>query len=134
VQEAAKRFEERGVRVVAIGQGTGEEAAQYCGRAEIDFDCLGDPTRQAYKSQGMRRGNLWNVMLKGMVTRPFKALSLLREADLKAAALKSSDTLQLGGVAIVDSGGIIRYRHVAEQPDDIPSNEEIFRALDTLES
>ena len=71
-------------------------------------------------------------MLRSLVTRPVETLRRIGDADLSAAQLPASDVLQLGGVAIVDAGGTLRYLHVAESPEDIPPNSEVFGALDRL--
>ena len=132
VQGEIEGYEARGAQVIAIGQGTGDEAAHYCGKAGAEFDCLGDPEKEAYQLNGLERGSWWSVMLKDMIVHPVESVSLIAQADLKAAQLPASDPLQLGGVAIVDREGVVQYRHIARRPDDVPSNQEIFDALDRM--
>ena len=134
MQKNLEEFQRRDVAVVAIGQGTGEQAAHYCGRANAGFPCLGDPERQGYRSLGLSRGTWWSVVFRALVTRPIDTLGQIAKADLAASRLEASDVLQLGGVAIVAKGGRLRFLHVAESPEDIPSNDEIFGALDLLEA
>lgn len=132
MQSELSEFESRGVQVVAIGQGTGEQAAHYCGKAKATFPCLGDPERAGYREAGMERGTWWNVAIRDMIVNPRESFSLIASADFKAAALPSSDPLQLGGVTIIDTSGTLRYRHIADRPSDMPSNAEILHALDQL--
>lgn len=132
MQEDAEKYHERGVQIVAIGQGTGEQAAHFCEKAGAQFPCLGDPTRESYASQGLERGTWWGIVMKDLLINPVETVRLIMDADLKASRLPASDPLQLGGVTIVDPGGVLRYRHVAQRTDDIPSNDEIFAALDRL--
>lgn len=127
-------FRRRNVAVVAIGQGTGEQAAHYCNRAQAGFPCLGDPARSGYRALGLARGSWWSVVLRALVTRPVDTLRQIAKADLAASRLEASDVLQLSGVAIVAQGGELRFLHVAESPEDIPANREIFRALDLMEA
>lgn len=72
--------------------------------------------------------------MKDLIVHPVESITLIKQADLKAAALKASDPLQLGGMAIVDRSGTLRYRHIAETTDDMPSNEEILHALEELKA
>ena len=88
--------------------------------------------RESYKAEGMERGSWWSVAIQDLLMNPVESLKNVAKADLKAAALPSSDPLQLGGVTIVDASGILRYRHLATKPTDIPSNRKIFDALDAL--
>ncbi len=61
-------FERRGVRVVAVGQGTAEEAAHYCEKAGAGFPCVGDPRREGYRALALPRGTWWSVVLRSLVT------------------------------------------------------------------
>lgn len=134
MQAGLEELKRRGVQLVAVGQGSEEEAAHYCGRYASGFPCLGDPDRSSYRSLGLARGSWWSTVVKPFVTDTRESLRLVRRADLRASQLEATDVLQLGGVAIVDSEGALRFLHVAETPADIPSNEEIFAALDAIAS
>ena len=134
VQSGLEEFQRRGVQLVAVGQGTEEEAAHYCGRYSSGFPCLGDPDRSSYRALGLARGEWWSMVIKPFFTDTRESLRLIRQADLRASQLDATDVLQLGGVAIVDRDGVLRFLHVAGTPADIPSNEEIFAALDALPS
>lgn len=132
MQRDLSEFESRDAQMVAIGQGSGEQAAFYCDKAKVTFPCLGDPEREAYRKAGMERGNWWNVAIRNMILNPRESFSQIAEADLRAAALPASDPLQLGGLLIIDSAGCLRFRHLATRPDDLPENPEIWRALDEI--
>jgi peroxiredoxin len=132
VQRALRDFERRGAQLVAVGQGSEEEAAHYCGQYASGFPCLGDPSRASYELLGLKRGGWWSIVVKPFLTDTRESLRLIRDADLEASRLESTDVLQLGGVAIVDREGVLRFLHVAESTDDMPSNDEILAALDTL--
>ena len=125
-------FERRDAQLVAVGQGTEEEAARYCADHARGFPCLGDPKRSGYRALGLARGSWWSTVLKPFLTDTRESFRLVRSADLAASQLESSDVLQMGGVAIVDREGVMRFLHVAETPADIPTNLEIFEALDRL--
>ena len=130
MNEARPELERRDVAVVAIGQGTGNEASTYMRKWELGLDCLGDVSGRAYAAYGMLRGNVWTVMLRAMLTDPIKSFGLILQADASGAMLAASDVLRLGGVAIVNAGGALSFVHHAEDPSDNPTNEELLAALD----
>jgi hypothetical protein len=125
VQEQMAAFEQRGLRVVAVGQGTGEEARSFCDAWGVDYPCLGDARRHAYKALELERGNWWTVALRGLVTRPAHTLSLIAKADMKGSQLDSTDVLQLGGICIIDSAGRLRGVHRSESPEDMPPARDV---------
>jgi hypothetical protein len=132
VTSGLEEFERRGAQLVAVGQGSEAETARYCSEHAQGFPCLGDPERAGYRALGLARGGWWSTVLKPFVTDTRESLRLVRNADLAASQLESSDVLQMGGVAIVDRDGVMRFLHVAETTADIPSNPEIYAALDGL--
>jgi hypothetical protein len=119
--------------VVAVGQGTGEEAARICRSLEVPCRCLGDPGKQAYRAFGLARDGWWNVTAKPFLEDPRLAFSRIRNASLKGSLMRHSDVLQLGGVAIVDRDGILRYLHRARKTDDHPAMGTILAELDRFE-
>jgi hypothetical protein len=128
--EVLPELERRNVALVAIGQGTGAEAAEYMRKWELDLTCLGDVSGRAYVEFGMLRGNAWTVMLRSMLTAPIKSLGLTLKADFSGMMLAASDVLRLGGVAVIEAGGALRFIHRAEDPSDNPTNQELIAALD----
>jgi hypothetical protein len=132
VQEGLDEFRSRGATVVAVGQGTGEQAVDYCKRFGAEFPCVGDPERSGYRAFSLARGNYWTVVFRDMIRRPIESLRLVSQADASGARLAATDVLQLGGVAILDAGGLLRSLYVAENPQDMPSNAGILAELDRL--
>ena len=126
VQENLEKFQSRGLRVVAIGQGTGAEARSFCKKWGVEYPCLGDPQRQGYEALNLARGSWWTVALRSLLTRPVETISRIARADMGGARLESTDVLQLGGVAIVDQQGTLRAIHRAESPEDMPTSQEIL--------
>jgi hypothetical protein len=134
VQGGLEDFRRRGAQLVAVGQGTEEEAGHHCAKYAAGFPCLGDPGRAGYRAFGLRRGSWWSVVVRPFFADTAESLRLIRRADLAASQLPSSDVLQMGGVAIVDRAGRLRFLHVAQTTADLPSNAEICEALDRLPS
>lgn len=126
MQQSLGKFEERGLRVVAIGQATGAEARSFCDEWGVEYPCVGDPRRRGYRSLGFGRGGWWNIAVRSLVTNPIETVRLIGQADRRGAQLKSTDIFQLGGIAIVDRGGTVRALHRAQSPQDMPSVEEVL--------
>jgi hypothetical protein len=99
---------------------------------EVDIPCLGDTDARGYDAFGMLRGTVWSVALRSMLTDPIKSIGLILRADFEGARLAAADVLRLGGVAIIERGGTLRYLHRAEEPSDIPTDREVLAAIDTL--
>jgi hypothetical protein len=125
-------FEARGAQLVAVGQGSGEEAARICRSLEVPCRCLGDPGKQAYRAFGLARDGWWNVTAKPFLEDPRLAFDRIRNASLKGSLMPHSDVLQLGGVAIVDREGILRYLHRSRKIDDLPATSALLAELDRL--
>ncbi len=116
-----------------MGQGSGEEAVRICRTLAVPCRCLGDPGKQAYRAFGLARDGWWNVTAKPFLEEPRLAFDRIRNASLKGSLMRHSDVLQLGGVAIVDRHGILRYLHRSGKVDDLPATSAILTELDRLE-
>jgi len=125
-------FRARGVRVAAIGQGTGVEATGFCRSQGVDYPCLGDPGKKAYAAFGLPRDGWWNVTARPFLEEPKLAMSRIRNASLKGSLMQHTDVLQLGGVAIVDREGVLRYLHISRKTDDLPATRDLLAELDRL--
>jgi hypothetical protein len=132
VQKHYAEIRARGAQVTAIGQGTGEETARFCRGVEIDYPCLGDPGRDSYRAFGLPRDGWWNVTAKPFLEDARLAWSRIRHASLRGSLMPHSDALQLGGVAIIDRHGIVRFLHRSRRTDDRPPTSEILAELDRL--
>lgn len=132
MQEGLDDFEKRGVQVVAIGQGTGEQAAQFAEKWGVAIPILGDVRGAAYQAFGMLRGSWWTVVVRSLLTDPVETVRLIGQADMKGAALPAADVLRLPGVAIIEQGGRMRFLHKARETSDFPSNTTMLAAVDAL--
>jgi hypothetical protein len=132
VQEHHAEIRARGAEVLAVAQGSGDEAARYCRMAKIGYPCLGDPDKGLYRLFSLPRDGWWNVTVKPFLEEPGIALRRIRRASLKGSMMTHSDVLQLGGIAIVDAEGIVRYLHRSARTDDYPPTSEVLAALDAL--
>lgn len=118
-----------GAEVLAIGQGTGREAADFCGEVGVSFPCVGDPDRESYRAYGLERTHFLSMILKPFVTAPALAWRRSRRANLDRARSPHSDVLQLPGVIVVDTQGMIRFQHRSVDTDDFPEIRLVMDAL-----
>lgn len=132
MQKDLEGYARRDVDVIAVGQGTGEEAARFFDKWEITIPSLGDPSAAGYQAFGMLRGGWWGILFRALLTEPVETLRLIAKADMAGAALKAADPLRLPGVAIVERGGTLRFVHRSLETREMPSNAEIFAALDRI--
>jgi len=133
VHQSRDEFERRGAALLAVGQGTGAEAAEVAGEERVDVTVLGDPGNAAYRTIGLGRAGWWGLLVEPMVENLLEGLGNLRRASLRWSASPRSDVRQLGGVMIVDRGGCIRYLHRARTPTDLPPTADLLDVLDGLQ-
>ena len=103
-----------------------------CREQGVDSPCLGDPGKQAYAAFGLPRDAWWNVTARPFLEDPSQAFRRIRNASMKGSLMRHTDVLQLGGVAIVDTGGVLRYLYVSRRTDDLPPTPELLAELDRL--
>jgi hypothetical protein len=132
VQSHHAEFEARGARVVAVAQGSGDEADAFCRDLCTDYPCLGDPHKDVYGLFSLPRASWWNVTVAPFLEEPGLAFSRIQNASLKGSLMRHSDVLQLGGVVIADRAGTVRYLHRAKKTDDLPPATAILAELDRI--
>lgn len=125
-------FAARGAGVLAIGQGTGDEAAEVAREEQVEIPVLGDPGKGSYRTLGLDRAGWWALLVAPMLENLAESVSLIGKASLRWSASPRSDVRQLGGVMIVDGGGTIRYLHRSATTTDVPTTAELLEALDAL--
>lgn len=118
--------------MIAIGQGTGGEAERVAQALHVTYPVLGDPGKASYRALGLGRSGWAAMMLQPFLEDPAAAWRNLREADLAASANPRSDVRQLGGVVLVDRGGIVRWLHRSQTTTDVPTNATLLAAIDAL--
>jgi hypothetical protein len=132
VQRRLGDFRKRGANVIAIGQGTGEEAARAARMQKLDFACYGDPRHESYRALGLGRTGAFGLTLAPFLSDPLGAARNLAQADLRAAANPRSDVFRLGGALVADRAGTIRFLYRSRSTTDVPATDAILAALDAL--
>jgi hypothetical protein len=120
-----EKFEEAGVGLAAIGQGTPAHAREFIKANKVDgLEVLVDPARESYEAAGAKiatMSELWGprVVLKGTT-------SSLRTGLLQTTT--KGHGAQLGGVLIVTPDGEVPYAHLADDASDNAPNDEVLTA------
>ena len=129
MQGRIEAFEQRGAQLIAVGQGTGAEAAAAARRHRITFPVLGDPGHDSYRTLGLGRTGLFGLTLAPFFEDPRGAFQNLTRADLRASANPRSDVRRLGGAIVIDGSGRIRFLHRSQTTTDVPSTAALLAAL-----
>jgi integrase/peroxiredoxin len=119
-----ERFQEVGVRLATIGQGTPEEAAHFRKKRKIEIPVLVDPDRATYEAAGAKIAVLSEIMGPRILARGLKSSVKSRVFQ----GMIRGHPAQLGGVLVIAPDGSIRYAHMSEDASDNPPNEEILAA------
>jgi len=130
VQGRLAEFEGRGVQVLAVGQGTGAEAAAAAKRHRVTYPVLGDPGHQSYRTLGLGRTGWWGLTLAPFLEDARGSFENLKHADLQAARSPRSDVRRLGGALVVDAAGRVRFLHRSQSTTDVPKTDALLAALD----
>ena len=129
MRDDRERFAESGATISLIALGPHTRAQLFCDERHIPFECLSDPSQDAYRAFGLERGN--NRQLFGPQLLLKYARALLRR-DVEVAKLSGDDYRQMPGVFVIDRTGVIRYAHRNRDVADNPPNDELLEALAAL--
>ena len=122
-----------GAQVVAIGQGTADEAERICEQMGVRFPCLGDPEKASYRAYGLRRAG-WREIVLDPIREGSEAMAKGYRVSLRGSLMRHSDWFQLPGVAIVDRSGVVRWLHQARHSGDIPAPPTVLAALAAIDA
>jgi prostamide/prostaglandin F2alpha synthase len=118
------KFDEAGVRLVVIGQGTPAHAQHFRDSQKIDLPMYVDVGRQSYKEAGAKVGTVGELLGPRVIARG--AAASRRDGVVQGKTV--GHPAQLGGVMIVRPGNEIVYVHLADDASDNPANDEVLKA------
>jgi peroxiredoxin len=117
------RLQEAGLAVVAIGQGTPEQAAWFRQHFKLPFPVLADPERQAYRAFGLGTARASNLVKPDLLLATARTV-----ASGIAPGRTMGDRRQLPGTFLIDRHGIIRWAKPAKHAADLATTDEILSA------
>jgi len=121
-------LESQGAAVVAIAQGTMDEAQRFCSRLGVKFPCLGDPDKDSYRAFGLPRAG-WREMILEPMRAGNEAVRKGYKVSLRGSLMAHSDWFQLPGAAIVDTAGVVRYLYRSRHAGDLPAHSALLAAV-----
>ena len=118
VRGVTDRIEQKGARVIFIGNGTPAMATMFKEDFAVRSPLYTDPSLEVYEAAQLKRG-------LGSVLRAIKNVPrALTKGHMQGRT--QGDALQQGGVLIVDTSGAIRYRYTSEVGGDHPDLEDVI--------
>jgi hypothetical protein len=123
LRDAQPKMEQRGARLVVIGNGTPAMARDFRDEGRHDVAVYTDPGKRSYDLLGFKRGLLASL-------HPGTAAASVRayKAGHRQIGIRG-DPHQNGGVLVVDGAGTIRYRFASRHPGDHPAVDDVLAAL-----
>jgi peroxiredoxin len=110
--------------VVAVFQYRAEPTAHFCRRRGAQFDCLGDPEREAYRAVGLERGGPLEYL------GPSAAVGWLKAAAHgNFAGRPEGDVAQRPGTFVVAQDGSVVLAHYNRNSADNPSTAAVLDAV-----
>jgi alkyl hydroperoxide reductase subunit AhpC len=116
-----------GIDVVLVSSGSPEQAESFRHDFEVPFPIVCDPECVLFKEYGLRDMDWRDYYSPSML---LKVVNVMFEGYGYKSGEGSSS--QLGGVFLVDTGGKVRFAHIAANAADHPSPREVIQAAATL--
>jgi len=116
-----------GIDVVLVSSGSPEQAESFRHDFEVPFPIVCDPECVLFKEYRLRDMDWRDYYSPSMLV---KVVNVMFEGYGYKSGEGSSS--QLGGVFLVDTGGKVRFAHIAANAADHPSPREIIQAAATL--
>ena len=117
-------FEEAGVELAVIGQGTPKHARAFKEDQGVDLTLLVDPDRKTYKAAGAKMASLGELFSPRVALRGLKAVANERVVQGRTIGHPA----QLGGVLVVAPDGKVVWSHLADDAGDNAPNEVVLDA------
>ena len=123
MREKKSSFDEVGLTVYPIGQGTPEELRSFMEGRDLPFKMLTDPTREVFRAYGLERGSPGQIFSRKVVVEGFKAAT---EGHVMSKVV--GDVMQLPGSFVVIDG-TIAFAHRGQLSSDIGAPEDLIAAV-----
>ncbi len=119
-----ERFQQGQLGIVAIGQGSAARSKQFQQELNVPFPLLADPRRVAYNAYGLGRVS---VVREANLTTIRRGIEAVVAHGVSHSA--DQDMVQLGGVFVVATDGVVRYARPQQRMSDVPPNDELLAAI-----
>jgi hypothetical protein len=126
LHRAREQFEEAGVALVLIGQGSPRQAAHFRDRWEIELPVLADRKRESYRAAGAKVATMGELL--GPTSFRKGAAKTLGSGGRIRQGRVIGHPAQLGGALVIDRAGAVSWSHMSEDASDNASPEELLEA------
>jgi hypothetical protein len=117
-------FEEAGVELAVIGQGTPKHARAFKEDHGLELTLLVDPERKTYEAAGAKMASVRELFGPRVALRGLRAVASERVVQGRTIGHPA----QLGGVLVVAPGGEVVWSHLADNAGDNPPNDVVLEA------
>lgn len=124
LRDEIDEFRRLGAELVAVGNGSVEQAREFREAEQLPFPLFTDPSLRAYRRAGLRHG-LASSIDPRVALRGLQAMA----GGFRQGAVQG-DAWQQGGVFVVAPGGRLLYGYVSRHAGDHPATADILRALE----
>lgn len=122
------RIQRLGGEIIVVSFEEGEELRRLVSAHKLPFVFVTDPQKDVYRAYGMI------FREKGAAITPKTLVKYVRlRLSGYPAFKKGKDSRQLGGDAVIDQHGIVRFIYRSRFPDDRPGVDKIINALQETE-
>jgi hypothetical protein len=120
-----RRLGEHGIDLACVVQGTKEEAGVFWPFPEIGY--IPDPEKESYKLIGLERTSLLKIFCpdRELKARRAEVSAMGCAVDRKGTTSRSSDVLQLPGLALIDADRKILWLHRGKSTGDLDLSETL---------
>lgn len=126
VREVYPQITDMGARAIAVATGAVFQARRLMDEG-MPFACLVDPEARLYEALGIGRLG-WRHLLDPKTYSAY--LGPIRHARRQGRI--TGDPRRLSGVALFDSGGALRWRHISSTIGDYPPVTEVLTRVRAL--
>jgi AhpC/TSA antioxidant enzyme len=127
LRDKAVDFSKAGGRVVLVGMGSPKESREFLEKFALPFPMICDSERRLYDIYGLKKMGVLGFLSPSLA---LKSLSAVAQGNM--AGIPEGDVKQLAGVFIVDVSGLVRFRHLSDDPADFPPAEDVLGALESV--
>lgn len=127
LRDKAADFEKAGAMVVLVGMGPPKESREFLERFKVPFPMICDPERRLYDIYGLKKMGILGFLSPSLA---LKSLSAVAQGNM--AGIPEGDVKQLAGVFIIDTSGLVRFRHLSADPADFPPAEDVLQSLESV--
>ena len=113
-----EKFDKAGIEIVLVGLGDQKQSEAFKKEMEFSFPLICDKEMELFKSFSVKKSSYLGMLSPGLL---FKGLKTMAQGN--KLSTPQGDPLQLGGVYLIDTRGVVRWNYQSKDAADNPSVE-----------